>query len=402
MSSTVLEAGPAAIRQLSGGETTFVERELATAALNGIDDPVTLVDDRPVCVDELWRTVLRSTGCQDRLILVHPSWWSTIRVERVTAAARTVVDQVVPRPRSWLLAQATPAGAPQPAVLVEIAEAIVVVTGAAVAAEPRRGEPQAVAEAVIGAIGTMSSGSDAAVLIDAPGGIGGARALAAMIADRLRIGGGRTVVCIDDARLRRLATAAVSDDDEFEGVLGDSPRRRHRALLLLALLIAAAIWAISANPFTRPGTPAPVAMATTFLVEGHVAVEVPAQWGTQRVVAGPGSARVQVTSPSDRQVALHITQSAVADQTLAGAAEALKRAIDAEPPGVFVDFNPSDSSAGRPAVTYREVRAGHDIRWSIVLDGALRIGIGCQSRSGDDQAVHDACELAVRSARAVG
>ena len=57
---------------------------------------------------------------------------------------------------------------------------------------------------------------------------------------------------------------------------------------------------------------APVDTApTTFLVEGRVALTVPATWPTQRVIAGPGSARVQVTSPSDPEVALHVTQSPV-------------------------------------------------------------------------------------------
>ena len=395
----MIEAGPGTIRQLARGETTLVDREAVTAALDGIDDPVALVDARPVSVDALLRTVLRSMGCQGcgRLIVVHPSWWAATRVERVGAASHAMADQVVMRPRSWLLARATPAGAPQAAVIVEIADPIVVVTGTAVLAQPRHGEPRTVVDAVMRAIAATTPDSGAAVLIDAPAGVGGAGALAAMIADRLR--GERIVVTVDDARLRRLATAAVPVDEGNEPPSTDTVRRRRRALLLLALLIPAAIWA---NPFGRHGAPAADRMPTTFLVEGRVAVEVPAHWPTQRVIAGPGSARVQVTSPSDPQVALHITQSPVADQTLAGAAESLKHAIDAESPGVFVDFNPSGSSAGRPAVTYREVRAGHDIRWAVVLDRAVRIGIGCQSRPGDDEAVRGACELAVRSARAVG
>jgi type VII secretion-associated protein (TIGR03931 family) len=48
------------------------------------------------------------------------------------------------------------------------------------------------------------------------------------------------------------------------------------------------------------------------------------------------------------------------------------------------------------------VRAGHDIRWAVIVDKAVRIAIGCQSRTGADDAVHDACELAVRSAHAIG
>jgi len=395
---TVIEAGPATIRQLSGGETTSADPEVVTAALDGIDDPVALVDSRPVAVDEVWRAVLSAMGCRGstRLMLIHPSWWSISRVERVGAAAHAVAGRVVLRPRSWLLARAAPAGAPQPVAVVEIADPIVVVTGAAVAAEPRRAEPQAVAEAVIRAIGATTPEPGAAVVIDVPGGLAGAGELAERIADGLRAGGDRCVVVPDDARLRRLAAVADADD---EPPPPDRTRRRHRSLLLLALPIAAACWA---NPFGRHSVPAPYRMPTTFLVEGRVAVEVPAQWPIRRVITGPGSARVQVTSPSDPQVALHVTQSPVADQTPAGAAESLRHAIDAEPPGIFVDFNPSGSSAGRPAVTYREVRAGHDIRWAVVLDRAVRIAIGCQSRPGGDDAVRDACELAVRSARALG
>ncbi|WP_082279850.1 type VII secretion-associated protein [Mycobacterium colombiense] len=155
---------------------------------------------------------------------------------------------------------------------------------------------------------------------------------------------------------------------------------------------------------SRPGEVArkPVETApTTFLVEGRAALSVPATWSSQRVVGGPGSARVQVTSPTDPDLALHITQSPVVGETLSGTAERLKRAIDAEAPGVFVDFDPSGTSAGRPAVTYREVRPGHHVSWTVLLDGPVRISIGCQSRAGDEGAIRDACEQAVRSARAI-
>jgi type VII secretion-associated protein (TIGR03931 family) len=138
------------------------------------------------------------------------------------------------------------------------------------------------------------------------------------------------------------------------------------------------------------------------LVEGRVALTVPADWPTQRVIAGPGSARVQVTSPSDPEVALHVTQSPIAGETLSGTAERLKHAVDAEPAGVFVDFNPSGTSAGRPAVTYREVRAGHHVRWTVFVDGPVRISLGCQSRPAMEDAVRAVCEQAVRSAHAIG
>jgi type VII secretion-associated protein (TIGR03931 family) len=140
---------------------------------------------------------------------------------------------------------------------------------------------------------------------------------------------------------------------------------------------------------------------TTFLVEGHVALQVPAQWPVRRVVAGPGSARLQITSPSDPEVALHLTQSRVASATLAATVEFLKNAIDGAPDGVFVDFDPVGHSAGRPAATYREIRSGHDIRWTVWVDKDVRISVGCQSRHGHEDAVSQECELAVRSARAM-
>lgn len=398
---TVIEAGPATIRQLSCAEVAVADPESVMAALDGIDDPVTLLGGRPVAVDALWRTVLRSTGCRGgaRLIVVHPSGWPATRVERVGTAARAVAGQVVLRPRSWLLARAAPPGSPQPVVIVELTERIVVITGTAVVAKPRRGDQRAVAEAVIQQIIALAPEPRTTVLIDAPVGVDGAGELADLIVEGLRTGGDRAVIIVDDARLRRLATANFSDGDVRAPSPADTGRRRHRALLVLPVLIGVAIGVYF---FGRPGPPAADRIPTTVLVEGRVAVQVPAGWPTQRVVAGPGSARVQVTSPSDPQVALHVTQSPVVDQTLAGAAESLKDGIDAEPPGVFVDFNPSGSVAGRPAVTYRERRAGHDIRWAVVVDRAVRIAIGCQSRPGDDDAVRDTCEVAVRSARTVG
>jgi type VII secretion-associated protein (TIGR03931 family) len=96
-----------------------------------------------------------------------------------------------------------------------------------------------------------------------------------------------------------------------------------------------------------------------------------------------------------------VTQSRVASATLGATAEFLKHAIDAEPAGTFVDFNPAGRSVGRPAVTYREVRSGHDIRWTVLVDKAVRISIGCQSHHGQDDAMRQVCELAVRSARAL-
>ena len=99
---------------------------------------------------------------------------------------------------------------------------------------------------------------------------------------------------------------------------------------------------------------------------------------------------------------LHITQSRVPTADLAATADTLRSAVEVQPPGVFVDFNPDDRRAGRPAVTYREVRPGHDIHWAVVVAGRMRISIGCQSAPGQAEHIEAACEQAIRSAREIG
>ncbi len=403
----VIEAGPGTIRRLCCGTGSTVDAEVSLAALDAIDDPVALVDERPIAVDSLWSDVLRSLTCghRDGLTVVHPSWWSAPRVGVLTRAARTLADDagdIEVHPRSWLLTQASE----EATVMVEIADRLVVVAGDEVVAVPRRTEPVLVAEEVAGVIAGMVAGmtrGTESVVVDVPSTVAGAPALATWIAGAVRDScGGQAVVEVDDARLARLARDEPCAPLASRSA-GGSRSRAHRPAGLAAAgvvltVLGVAVEAVVGRHGAAPGQVAP----TTFLVEGRVALTVPADWPTQRVVAGPGSARVQVTSPADPEVALHVTQSPVAGETLTGTAERLKRAIDAEPAGVFVDFNPSGISAGRPAVTYREVRAGHDVRWTVLLDGAVRISVGCQSRPGAEDAVRDVCEQAVRSARAVG
>jgi type VII secretion-associated protein (TIGR03931 family) len=410
----IIEAGPGTIRRLCCGTAQHVDddaSEMATEALGAIDDRVALLGGRPVTVDSLWRAALRSLECSQHrtgLVLVHPSWWSSARVGVVTSAARRVADDVLAYPRSRLLARAfDERGAA--AVVVEIAERLVVITGAEVVAVPRAAEPLTVAQEAKTVIAGMAQGTAAGVVIDAPGTVAGAPALGAAIAAALR-DVGQPVVQIDDARLCRLAQSALTIHAEPpEPPSAGRLRARARAIAGLAGAAVAVTGMSLALPAVMAhghhGDPPPVhaqTAPTTFLVEGRVAVAVPADWPTQRVVTGPGSARVQVTSPSDPEVALHVTQSPVAGETLSGTAERLKHAIDTEAAGVFVDFNPSGATAGRPAVTYREVRDHHHVRWTVLLDGPVRISIGCQSRPGDDEAVRDACEHAVRSAHAIG
>lgn len=412
---TIIETGPGAIRRLCCGTDLVVGTEVSEvldAALRAIDDRVALVGGRPVAVDSLWTAALRSLDCAapdpaSGTVLVHPSWWSSSRVGVVAGAAKSLPGDVLVRPRSWLLRQASHAN-PECIVVVEIAERLVAIVGAEVVGVARKGESQPVAEEVARAVSEMRPGATTVVLIDTPNTVDGAPALAALIAGAVGESG-QSAIEIDATRLWKLAASAqstLSPQGEPPPPGPSAEGDRSRAPLLRGLAVAAVVLAVTVPIVAAVGrhrvAPAATA-ATTFLVEGRVALMVPANWVVQRVLAGPGSARVQVTSPSDPEVALHVTQSPVPpDETLSVTAERLQRAIGSEPNGVFVDFNPSGISAGRPAVTYREVRVSHQVDWAVLLDGPVRISVGCQSRPGGDDAVRDACEQAVRSAHAIG
>lgn len=413
----IVVAGPGSIRRLCCATSPLARDdppEIDRAALDAIDDPVALVGERPVAVDAVWEAALRAATCAPcaDMVVVHPSGWPPPRVAVVAAAAQAVAGAARTRPRSWLLLHASPAPRDATAV-VEIGERLVVITAGGVTGIARRGEPRAVAEAVADVVAGVGP---AAVLIDTPSAVPGASALAALILDAGRDAwNGPDIVEVNDIRLTGLARSALparpAPPRPSAGAPAGAARSRRRTLggigaaALVVATAAPAAWTHSAMPTGRPGAEAPRRVETaptTFLVEGRVAVSVPADWPAQRVITGPGSARVQVTSPTDPEVALHVTQSPVPGETLGATAERLKRAMDAEPAGVFVDFSPSAVSGGRPAVTYREVRPGHHVRWVVLLDGPVRISIGCQSRPGDEAAVRDACERAVRTAHAIG
>lgn len=179
----VIEAGPGAIRRLCCGADVVADTAVSAAALAAIDDQVALLDERPVAVDSLWFDALRSVAVdhRDGPVVVHPSWWSAARVEVVTAAARTLTRDVVVHPRSWLLRQAS-SGVSAATVVVEIAERLVLVAGAEVAAVARRTDAESVAGQVGSVIARMTRGITAVVLIDVPSTVAGAAALAAAIA----------------------------------------------------------------------------------------------------------------------------------------------------------------------------------------------------------------------------
>lgn len=384
----VIAAGPGRISRICC--TTAETDDSFTAALDAVDDPVALVDERPVAVAALWCTVLRVLIDGHRgALVVCPTWWSTTRVELVTTAARTVAaDEAVVCTRASILTQQNSA------VLVEIAERLVAISGNDVVAVPRRTDEQALVDEVAAVLKELTPRN---LVIDVATAVPGAPRLARLIAEA--VGSRHVVTTVDDAALTRLAHVTASVPDGARVVSGGG--RTLARLAVAGLTMTAAGLALPAVTAEQP-RPAARAEPTTVLVEGQVALTIPAGWLTRRVITGPGSARVQVTSPSDPEAALHVTQTPTPGETLAGAADRLRRAIDAEPAGVFVDFNPAGAGAGRPAVTYREVRATHDVRWTVLLDGSLRISIGCQSRPAARDAVRDACEQAVRTAHAVG
>lgn len=382
----VIEVGPATVRRLCCGAE---ESSDAAATLEEwIDEPVALVDGEPVEVAELLRSVLACPAAAESIEIIHPSWWPARRVERAIAAARDLADDVVTRTRARLLADTFAAAG-----VVEIATQLVAVTASGITAEPRIGSPDEVAAAVARRVRAAVAERGAAVLIDAATAVGGAGVLAELIAEKLRETTQVTVVDV-------LPAVRVIEPAATPGPAPARPDRRRR--LTPAVVVAAGVVALGLGAHHDPPREAP---AVTNLIEGRVTVQVPADWSLRRVTAGPGSARIEVVSPNEPQLMLHVTQAPAAGETLSAIAEPLQLAMklaDVETPGVFVDFDPAGSSAGRPAVTYREVRADHHVDWAVLVDRAVRIGIGCQSGPGGDDALRPVCEQAVRSARALG
>lgn len=266
---------------------------MVAAVLDGIDDRVVLLGERPVRVDDLLRSVIAQAlgGRCAEVLVVHPPLWPVPRVARVLGAVRGSADRVA-----------------SVAVGVSVAEQDSVPTRGRIRLQPR----------VIG-----------------------------IVLGALMLGGGGTVF-----------------------------------------------------GYHRSPAPSPKAVITSTVVEGRVAVEVPDGWTVDRLTRGPGSRRVRVSSPVDADQALHITQSYAPGGTLADAAAVLGRVAAGRPE--FADFRADDEVAGRPAVTYREVRLGRVVRWVVLIDGVTRIGIGCQSRPGAEDGIRRACEQAIRSAREFG
>ena len=386
MTGILVEVGPATVRG-----PNRVDAEWVSAGIDGIDDELTLIDDRAVAVADVWRTVIHDVvgGVAEAIVVVCPTWWASSRVERVREAASTVAADVVVRRR----AQALRDGLPDRLLTVlEIAPEFVVVSSPEGDLDVvRRGDAEAVAARVPPSMG---------VLLDSPEGVEGGHPFAAMIADRLRASGVAVTIADRDC-LRRGAEALPARDEDLGADRRPSRNRRRATAALTGALLSVAVLCGGFAAGHDDG-PSNAVVPTTLLVEGRVGVMVPAQWVVQRITSGPGSARLQVLSPLDGDIAVHVTQSSlVRVQSPEQVAESLRSALGDQPEGVFVEFNPADRRAGRPVVSYREIRADHHIAWVVFVDESLRIAIGCQSAPGHEEAVRDACDQAIRSAHAV-
>jgi type VII secretion-associated protein (TIGR03931 family) len=360
-----------------------VNAELVASALECIDEPLGLLGAAVLPAERIWRDAMAvAIGAARAVTLVCPTWWSPSRIERVRAATTSVPDVVIERRTDALRAAV---GEPD-CTVVELGEHLVTISRPGRAASVVRRIDSATAEAVI-----ARTTWDTRVVIDAPFGVPGATPLAVEIQALLRDQGVEAEILSCDDLLDEADVDSVGSAAETR-----SPRRR----IAIAGLAAVAVIGAGGLGLSNRDGPAPAVAAAadpefTWLVEGRVALQVPARWTVDRALAGAGSARLQIISPDDRGQVIHLTQSVVPrEQTLDVAARSLREASARLPDGVIVDFQEAGVSTGRAAVRYREVRGGRTVDWSVLLDGPVRIAVGCQGAS-----VQPACDAAIRSAR---
>ncbi|SEH92673.1 type VII secretion-associated protein, Rv3446c family, C-terminal domain-containing protein [Mycolicibacterium rutilum] len=374
MNPIVVEVGPEDIR---GPEPAAPE--LISTALDCIDDDLALLDERAVPVQDIWVDVLRAVSAgADAIVLICPSWWSDTRIDRILAAVTVLTTEVDIIRRAECFDELS-------GPVVEVSPDLVVVTSdARTVVHPVADDVTDVARRVAAAVAGRGP-----VTIDRPAGPR-TRIAADCIAEHLRASG-VAVRSVDEGVVQRYAAGRFAPT----AVVPQRAGRRPRAAVLAGVGVTVAV---CAGFGLRGPVDEPPDRAARLLVEGRIGVLVPADWPVRRITSGPGSARLQAISPSGGDVALHLTQSVGPD--LAQTAEALSAALAYEPDGVFVDFTPADTRAGRPAVTYREMRAGRQVAWTVLVESGVRIAIGCQSAPGREADVRDACEQAIRSARA--
>ncbi|KRE25350.1 hypothetical protein ASG82_17370 [Mycobacterium sp. Soil538] len=357
MTPVVVEVGPATVRGPEVAPAEWVEQ-----AIGCLGDRLTVVDGRLVEVAVLWRDVLAAaSGARAQtLALVLPTWWPASAAAVVTAAAQEFTSDVVVFRRAPILASA------HGMAVVELADDIVVIQTPDAPVRILNREKVSVPDTLDGL---------GAALVDVPQGVVPPS------------GWPRERSCRQHVlRAVSAATAPV--------------KHRGRAGLQTAAVLAGCALALAGTAPWWARYPAPAQWV--LLTEGRVAMDVPAGWTVHRIRAGPGSARVQVSAPGGTP-ALHLTQSlSSGPASLSDVAESLRSAIELAPNGVFVDFRADATVGDRPAVTYRELRAGSQTDWAVVVDGDVRIAVGCQAEGRPAGGPGEECVRAVRSARAVG
>ena len=376
----MIVAGPATICGPAA-----VDAELADAAISCIDDDIGLVGFKVRDAQQIWCDVIADAAGSStaRVSVVCPAFWPPNRIGRIREAARTVASEVVILDRREALRKVV--GQPCCPV-VEVGEDLVVLARPGGPATALRRSSRALADLVVHGLDDAPS-----VIIDVPAGIVGAAQVAAELSNLLGRRG--TDVTI-------LGCADLCPDVEAQ--IGQR-RWKTRGLMLASAVVVIALLILAALPGhgRSPGAPAAAVVTEaelTWLVEGQVAMQVPAGWTADRVVSGRGSARVRVASPHEPRRIIHLTQTSVpARPSLAESARALRTAAAGLRAGVITDFNDAATAAGRAAVTYREVRADYAVQWTVLLGDTVRIAIGCQ---GPD--IADACDVAIRSAHRVG
>jgi type VII secretion-associated protein (TIGR03931 family) len=416
------------------------------SAVAALDDEMALLPGRVVPSRALWAALFESLLTDqnapvrlDSMQLIHPTAWSPGRRTTLSNAARMMAARLTVRSRAIALAErgvrTDLSGRSLVVVEVSPGEVAVIVVAHGSAGEPeatvrhleeRSWEAKnaadvarAVARAVEDVVRSEPTGV-AAILVDSADSEMGEAIVDAV--DRIGLTPGVSQVA-EDSVFRDVGQAprgpAFVDEPAEEPVVARRPewtpaspaRSAPRlpawwplaAIGLAAAVVVTGVVVTVASARERRASPTAPVVATSLLVEGHVQFMVPAEWAVRRIPAGgAGSARVEVISPADPEAVVHVTQVRVkSTETLASTAETLRAAMTKEPPGVFTDFKADDHKADRPAVTYTEVREGHDIAWTVLLDDDLRIGVGCQSKKDSYNDVEQACDLAIRTAHAV-
>lgn len=380
MSATVLLIGPGTV---IGPHP--VPAEMNCAAIDAIDDEYTLIDERPIAVDDLWAWVLHVAAGEPEgaLLLVCPGWWSDARLNRIRHAAGQHHDEPVILRRHEALEAVRSDGESHrspTACIIEIASEFVIcrTPGSPIAVTPRLAEMGEIAGTVTH--GIIGAGT---VVIDAPVGVAGAAELAAALANDLD---GRDVQIVDDAILAEAIAA--------EQLPAPVARRRRTTVWAVPAGLLLALGVLFGLP--RAGEPTEVPL--TWLTEGRVTVKIPAGWEVRRITDGAGSPRIQAHSPTEEAASILLTQS-VAGPDTARTADILQAALARQPPGVFTGLRTDDHQGGRAVLSYTETRADREIAWAVFLDGRVRIAIGCQ-QPPSAAVIRKYCDEAIRSAHA--